>query len=149
MKGKDYTNKNLKDKGHRELIELCKQVIINPDENFVCKKIQSIRSCFRKELKKVEQSKRSGASEDDVYTPALWYFDLLLFTRDSETCSSSISNLDDQETSDTFQDLRNEIDKETETQKETGDEKSDIEEDEQRKEMQNVSWVIFIFSNVC
>ncbi|KAG5871801.1 hypothetical protein JTB14_034068 [Gonioctena quinquepunctata] len=105
VKGKDYTNKNLKDKGHRELIELCNQVIINPDKNFVCKKIQSIRSCFRKELKKVEQSKRSGASEDDVYTPALWYFDLLLITRDSETCSSSISNLDDQETCDTLQDL--------------------------------------------
>ncbi|CAH1100756.1 unnamed protein product [Psylliodes chrysocephalus] len=127
VKSKDYTNKNLKDKGHRELIELCKQVIENPDKNFFCKKNQSIRSCFRKELKKVEQSKRSGASENDVYTPSLWYFDLLLFTRDSETCSDSISNVDHEENSDTVLDIRNE--KETEMQNETGEENSDIEEE--------------------
>lgn len=78
-------------------------------------------------------------SEDDVYTPALWYFDLLLFTRDSETCSTSISNLDDEGNSDNFQDLP---DKETETQKEAGEEHSDIEEEEQIKEMQAVSKVI-------
>ena len=62
VKSKEYKNKNLKDKGHRELIELCRQIPQkhlgpSPDKTFVCKKIQSLRSCFRKELKKMKTPK--------------------------------------------------------------------------------------------
>lgn len=39
---------------------------------------------FRKEMKKVLESKRSGASQDEIYNPTLWYYDLLLFTKDQE-----------------------------------------------------------------
>jgi hypothetical protein len=47
-------------------------------------KINNSRSTFRKELKEVTESKRSGASADDFYAPKLWYFDSLLFTADQE-----------------------------------------------------------------
>ncbi|KAJ8909938.1 hypothetical protein NQ315_005657 [Exocentrus adspersus] len=49
----------------------------------------------KKELKKVEKYKRSDASQEDIYTPSLWYFELLIFTKNSESTSSSISNMSD------------------------------------------------------
>jgi hypothetical protein len=49
---------------------------------------------FRKEIKKVEQSRRSGSSIDDIYVPSLWYYDLLIFTIDQELQTNRISNLD-------------------------------------------------------
>ncbi|PNF19355.1 hypothetical protein B7P43_G06719, partial [Cryptotermes secundus] len=37
------------------------------------KKINSLRSCFRKELKRVKNSQKSGNGTDDNFTPSLWY----------------------------------------------------------------------------
>jgi hypothetical protein len=48
----------------------------------VVQKINSIRLAFRKQLKRARDSKRWGASEDDVYEVLLWYLNeriLLLF----------------------------------------------------------------------
>ncbi|KAL4104590.1 hypothetical protein QTP88_019884 [Uroleucon formosanum] len=44
-------------------------------------------------MKKVEASKRSGRSTDEIYEPTLWYYDYLLFTKDQDTPLSSVSNL--------------------------------------------------------
>ncbi|XP_066971896.1 uncharacterized protein [Macrobrachium rosenbergii] len=41
----------------------------------VKKKIESIRSQFRRELRKLGKSKKSGPGADDIYTPILWCFD--------------------------------------------------------------------------
>ncbi|KAK4882653.1 hypothetical protein RN001_005972 [Aquatica leii] len=61
----------------------------------VKKKINSLRSCFRKEYKKVINSKRSGTGTEDVYKPTLWYFDLLLFLKDDEMPRTSIGTDDE------------------------------------------------------
>ena len=53
------------------------------------KKIQNLRGCFRKEMRKVESSKTTGSGSDDIYEPNLWYFNLLLFTKDQEMPSNS------------------------------------------------------------
>jgi len=100
IKSKDYTNKNLKNRAYDELLKVCKS--INPETNrdFVVKKIQSFRGSFRKELKKVEDSKRSGRSADDVHIPTLWYYHLLEFTVDQELPTDSISNFNNIETED-------------------------------------------------
>ena len=55
-----------------------------------------IRASFRRELRRVRESKSSGASGDDVYKPTLWCFDLLLFTADQENPRKSKSNLDEE-----------------------------------------------------
>lgn len=57
----------------------------------VVKKINNLRSTFRKELKKVNDSKRSGAGSDDIYVPSLWYFNNLMFLVDQETPDTSES----------------------------------------------------------
>ncbi|XP_075229669.1 uncharacterized protein LOC142329169 isoform X26 [Lycorma delicatula] len=88
---KDYKNRYLKTKAYEELVELCKKIYDKADKNFVVKKIQAIRGSFRKEFKKVEQSKRSGIA-DKLYSSKLWYYDLLLFTKDEETPNESLNN---------------------------------------------------------
>lgn len=113
IKSKDYTNKNLKNRAYDELLTVCKT--INPEANrdFVVKKIQSFRGSFRKELKKVEDSKRSGKSADDVHVPTLWYYHLLEFTVDQELPTDSISNFSNTEVYDdldnTAGDITNEV----------------------------------------
>jgi hypothetical protein len=58
--------------------------------------VESIRASFRKELRRVRDSKRSGLSADDVYKPTLWYFGLLLFTADQDIPRKSKSNLEEE-----------------------------------------------------
>lgn len=65
--------------------------------NFVKKKVDNIRASFRKELRKIRKSNKSGASADDPYKPTLWYFDLLSFTSDQEKPRQSKSSLDKEE----------------------------------------------------
>ncbi|KAF6217089.1 hypothetical protein GE061_001442 [Apolygus lucorum] len=94
-KSKEYVNRNLKNVGYDALIELYKKVDPDADRDLVSKKIQSLRGSFRKELKKFEKYRKSGAGLDEQYVPSLWYFDLLMFTRDQELPTDSIDNLSD------------------------------------------------------
>ena len=67
---------------------------VNRDSNK--KKINALRTNFRKELKKVESSKPSSAGEEDIqyiYVPKLWYYHELTFLRDQELPRSAISNI--------------------------------------------------------
>lgn len=97
IKSGDYTNRNLKNAVYDKLVEVCK--IINPEANrdYAVTKIQSFRGSFRKEMGKMEESKRSGAA-DEIYTPTLWYFHLLLFTSDQEVPTPSIFNIGEERT---------------------------------------------------
>ncbi|KAG5868434.1 hypothetical protein JTB14_029050 [Gonioctena quinquepunctata] len=67
--------------------------LMNPNATIdsVKKKINNLRCTFRKELKKLRKSKRSGEGSDNVYVPTLWYFNLM-FTTDQEEPRTSISN---------------------------------------------------------
>lgn len=58
------------------------------------KKIDTLRNQFRRELKKVNNSKKSGAGTEDVFVPKLWCFQQLTFLTDSETPRPSTSNMD-------------------------------------------------------
>ncbi|CAG5043543.1 unnamed protein product [Parnassius apollo] len=54
---------------------------IEPEANFAAtkKKIEHImRSAFKREHKKVKESKRTGVEANDVHVPNLWYYNLLL-----------------------------------------------------------------------
>ncbi|XP_066973287.1 uncharacterized protein [Macrobrachium rosenbergii] len=66
----------------------------------VKKKFNSLRTNFRKELKKVQSSKKSGAGSEDIYEPTLWYYIEMEFLQDQETPSESISTINDAEDSD-------------------------------------------------
>jgi hypothetical protein len=77
-------------------VQLTREKIPEADLCFVKKKVDSIRASFRKELRRVRDSKRSGLSADDAYRPTLWYFDLLLFTADQDIPRKSKNNLEEE-----------------------------------------------------
>ncbi|KAF5274418.1 hypothetical protein FQR65_LT17007 [Abscondita terminalis] len=53
-------------------------------------KIQNIGNASRRELKKNENSNRSGSGTEDIYVPTLWYDNLLLITKDQDIPLASI-----------------------------------------------------------
>ncbi|CAI6371003.1 unnamed protein product [Macrosiphum euphorbiae] len=79
------------------MVNFFKHSFPEANRQFVVKKIQSLRGSFRKEMKKVMERQRSGSYKDDIYVPSLWYYDLLLFTKDQEISMDNISNLGENE----------------------------------------------------
>nr|CAD7413476.1 unnamed protein product [Timema poppensis] len=64
----------------------------NADVDSLKKRLTNIIKCYRRELKKVEQSQRSGAEED--YVPSLWYFEELDFLHDQDVQILVVSTID-------------------------------------------------------
>lgn len=85
IKSKEYSDKNKKNAAYNILIEKLKEVDLAANKDMVIKKINSLRTCFRKELKKYNNSLKSGSGTEEIQKPNLWYFDLLLFLSDQET----------------------------------------------------------------
>ncbi|KAM4027915.1 uncharacterized protein ACNLHF_012507 [Anomaloglossus baeobatrachus] len=92
VKSPDYCNRNKKREAYAKLIALFQQHDPSEkvDETMVRKKIQGLRTVFKKELNKIERSKRSGCGTDDIYVPSLWYFNLMDFTRNQELPRASV-----------------------------------------------------------
>lgn len=61
------------------------------------KKINTLRSNYRRELKKVLARKKSGAGVEDIYVPSVWYFEDLDFLRDHEIQIRGTSTMDDED----------------------------------------------------
>lgn len=106
VKSRDYTDRSLKTKAYDKLVEFCKTINPQANREYVAKKIQSFRASFRKEYRKLKDSMRENSNKSlKVYTPRLWYFDLLLFTTDQEQSSSNSpfdDNVDDLEEDDSW-----------------------------------------------
>lgn len=98
IKSAEYHDRTKKEAAYGRLVEVWKQVDGNCSKNTVLKKINNLRSSYRKELKKVRESTKSGSSRDELYVPKLWYYNLLHFLDDQETPRNSRSNLSDDET---------------------------------------------------
>ncbi|KAL4136340.1 hypothetical protein QTP88_007888 [Uroleucon formosanum] len=89
----EYKNKNLRSVAYNELMEMLKSKgLASASVKEVKSKIQNIRRMVRKERAKVEASRKSGKGTDDLYTPTLWYYDLLSFANDMDPFPS-IDNL--------------------------------------------------------
>lgn len=57
------------------------------------KKIDNLRSAFRREHGKVKSSTKSDVGAEEVYQPSLWYYQNLLFIGEMEEARESSSNL--------------------------------------------------------
>ncbi|XP_023236005.1 uncharacterized protein LOC111635305, partial [Centruroides sculpturatus] len=98
LKNKEYFDRNKKEAGYRRLIEKLKEKEPDADRESVIKKINNIRSAYRKELKKIKASIKSGT--DEIYEPRLWYFKLLRFLDNQYMPRSSRSNIDSDDDAD-------------------------------------------------
>lgn len=96
VKSKEYSDRNAKSQAYEILIEKMQTVDSIANRETVVKKINSMRTTYRKELKKVLDSERSGVGADEIYIPHLWYFELLSFLQDQETPRNTVSNMDEE-----------------------------------------------------
>nr|CAI5829191.1 unnamed protein product [Callosobruchus analis] len=108
VKSKDYSNKQKRNASYEMLLQKLKEINPQATIEILKKKINNMRTAFRRELKKVQSSKGTG-QRGDTYQPTLWYFDLLLFTTQAETGRKGISTDEmeeslEHETVDTFDD---------------------------------------------
>ncbi|XP_039751715.1 uncharacterized protein LOC120627754 [Pararge aegeria] len=94
---KDYHDRNKKNAAYDRLIEKYKPIDPNATRDTVVKKINNLRTTYKKELNKIKKSCKSGAGTDEIYKPRLWYFELLSFLYDQEVPRPSTSNIDDDE----------------------------------------------------
>lgn len=92
IKSREYSDKIKKDAAYKILVEKLREINESVTKDDVVKKINSMRSSFRKEYKKVWASHHSGAGADEIYTPNLWYFGLLMFLKDQEMPRGSVGN---------------------------------------------------------
>lgn len=98
-KCKDYTNRTRKGEQYDVLLEKYREKYPDAEKPDVVKKINSLRTNFRKELKRIREAEKSGAGAEDV-EPVLWYFEEMRFLQAQETPTPSISTMDTcQETS--------------------------------------------------
>ncbi|XP_050303002.1 uncharacterized protein LOC126740877 [Anthonomus grandis grandis] len=97
IKSKRYSDRNAKQQAYESMIEKMREFDVGANKETVVKKINSLRTAYRRKLKKVIDSERSGAGEEDVYVPHLWYFDLLNFIRDQEIPRKTQTNVEDEE----------------------------------------------------
>lgn len=95
VKSQDYSNKLKKNEAYGVLVCKYRQVDDTATRDSVVKRIASLRASFRKEFRKLENSKRSGAGTEDIYKPTLWYFDNLMFLKDQDIPRTGASTLDE------------------------------------------------------
>ena len=95
VKSKEYSNKIARSKGLLALQDILKELEPDCTRDAVIKKINCLRASFRREYRKIENSKKSGTSPDDMYTSSLWYFEEMMFVLDQDILRESCSNLDD------------------------------------------------------
>ncbi|XP_028179266.1 uncharacterized protein LOC114366551 isoform X2 [Ostrinia furnacalis] len=74
-----YTNLRQRRKAMEELLVIYKQIKPRATIDDVRKKLNSLRSNYRKEVRRIASSKLSAESEDDVYKPKSWVFYALHF----------------------------------------------------------------------
>lgn len=86
-----YVNKPKRKAALDKLLNIYKRLKPDCTISDVRKKINSLRSNYRKELKKIILSKRSGAGSEDIYTPKAWTFYCLKFLDRTEQPVDSVS----------------------------------------------------------
>lgn len=100
VKSEVYKNRIKKNAAYEKLAEKMKEVDPQANRDLVRTKINSLRTSYRRELKKITASQKSGAETNDVYKPNLWYFNEIDFLRDQETQmpkTSTVDGIDDVE----------------------------------------------------
>ncbi|KAL7742945.1 hypothetical protein ACLKA6_002090 [Drosophila palustris] len=80
---KDYRNRKLKAQSYDRLLLHLRQADPNSNIHMLKRKINNLRTSYRRELRKVLDSKSLG--HGDEYIPSLWYFNELDFLYEEET----------------------------------------------------------------
>jgi hypothetical protein len=66
---------NKKKEQYERLLRKCRERFPDADKNQLIKNFKSSPTNFRKELKRIKDSEKSGTGADAVEGPTLWYFE--------------------------------------------------------------------------
>lgn len=91
MKSAEYADRIKRSCGYGQLLYRYKFYSPYATIEEVKKKINILRTCYRRETKKIKQSIEDGYVGDDVYKPSLWYYDELKFLEE-EDCDANKHN---------------------------------------------------------
>jgi Alcohol dehydrogenase transcription factor Myb/SANT-like. len=94
VKSDIFKDRNKKKNAWDKLLDAYKKTEPYANVDSLKKRLANIRTCYRRELKKVEKSQRSGAGSEEEYIPTLWYFEALDFLRDQEVQIPGVSSID-------------------------------------------------------
>ncbi|KAK5648277.1 hypothetical protein RI129_003169 [Pyrocoelia pectoralis] len=94
VKSDEYMDRDKKAQALEQLLTMYQEKFPSATTEDVKNKFNSLRTNFRKELKKIKHSMKSGAGTEEVYESTLWYFDAMTFLVDQETPSSSINTIE-------------------------------------------------------
>ncbi|KAL4125887.1 hypothetical protein QTP88_010124 [Uroleucon formosanum] len=97
VKSKEYSDRKKKNLAYEEMVKKYKEFDPSADRNTVVKKNNALRTVYKKELSKVNNSSKSVAGADEIYKPSLWYFDLLHFLNDQDSLSLTRNTMDDED----------------------------------------------------
>lgn len=80
-----YNNKAIKNQAYRRMVQKLREIYPSADVETVRRKINALRTNYRKEQRKVEASRERGRlTGEPLYVPSLWYFELFHFIGDQE-----------------------------------------------------------------
>ncbi|XP_061724622.1 bromodomain-containing protein 4-like [Cydia pomonella] len=89
-----YCNKDARSQALQIILDKWKTGYPQATTEEVKKKLEHLRAAYRRERKKVESSKSTGAGLGDVYTPSLWYYPYLTFLHEKTMpVSQGIDNI--------------------------------------------------------
>ena len=100
VKSKEYNDRNKKNEAYEILLAKYRERYPHATKEDAKKKINSLRTNYRKELKKAQDSIRSGVVGiiDEIYESSLWYFEALNFLQDQpETQATSVSAVNEED----------------------------------------------------
>ena len=96
IRNKNYKNKTMRSVNLNTLIKPLMSTVncvVTPE--IIMKKLHTLRSQYRREVKEMKTSQKSGAGTDNLYLPRLWCYHTLAFLGDGDTPPDSTSNLDE------------------------------------------------------
>lgn len=93
VKCKEYHDRNKKNAAYGTLLSKYKEMFPHASKDDLKKKINILRTNYRKELKKHLQWMKSGSSTGDIYRPTLWYYSEMCFLQDQKFGSDPLSSM--------------------------------------------------------
>ncbi|KAF5273663.1 hypothetical protein FQA39_LY07353 [Lamprigera yunnana] len=93
VKSQNYKNKHARTQALEEILKDVRtvkpEVSILENKN----KFNALKTNFMTEHRKMQKSQRSGAGDEDIYVPSLWYFENLLFVLEHATPRASYDSI--------------------------------------------------------
>lgn len=83
-KARDFNYRSSKASAYNVLVDKYREVEPGASKETVQQRLSSLRNCRRKELKKVKAALEVG----EVYTPQLWYYNLMSFIDEPDNSHS-------------------------------------------------------------